>query len=132
MLLCWQSPLVRGRVWTAGAKSSCRRPLGDTEQGTASGESKEVKSTGVAERLDIGVRERETVQDVHLGERWTKLGRLGCGGRGGMSSVALVNLACERRGTACTEAAGRLVARRWTRVHERAFLRVGQMPLTGA
>lgn len=58
-LLFWQDPLVRGRVWTAGTKSSCRRPRGDTEKGTDSGESKEIKSTGAAEILVIGVRERE-------------------------------------------------------------------------
>lgn len=55
-------------------------------EGTDCGESKEIKSAGLGERLVIGVRERE------LGERWTTPGRLG---RARMSSVAL---ACGRRG----------------------------------
>lgn len=49
--------LVQGRVWTAGTQSSRRRPRGETE-GTDSGESKDIKSTGIAERLVTGVRER--------------------------------------------------------------------------
>lgn len=70
---------------------------------------------GVAERLAIGVRERElskTCTRVKGGPSWEAWMW-----RAGWNELRCIgNVACERRGTACIEAAGKLVARRRTRV----------------